>query len=490
MRQWTSLGKIIISFSAIILISPISSSLVLWQETVSSAWASNTSAFPNQNIIRANPSNYLSLLSTLTSGDTLLLDPGIYDQNGLPVFNLNGTQDKPIIISGQDGGTRPQILGHSNQNTVRIDGSSYVIICNLEVNPRNLGGDGVNAQGISHHITLENLYIHGFSDDQGTVGISTNRSPVWNWTIRNNIITDGGTGMYLGNSPGTEPFVNGVIENNLITDTIGYNIEIKHQNPRPNVPGMPTGKSKTIIRNNVFSKANNASSGGRARPNLLVGHFPLSGPGQDDVYEIYGNFFYQNPNEALFQGEGNVAVFSNIFVNTLDSPYPAMNIRPHNDRPRMVRVFNNTMISKNTGITVSGGYPEFQQKVLGNVVFAGTPIQASDVLDNITDVFAAAGNYLVNPFASPGQLDLYPRPGKVTGVPITTDSFNGQFTDWNLDFNGTLRDFRFRGSYAGEGQNPGWLPKLERKPFKQQTPGPDTSPPAAPTNLNLTILST
>jgi hypothetical protein len=559
MCRWTSLVKLIISFSAIISIYPFVPSLVLAQEivvsmpliskmgmdfvvyrpslsymamsgsdgfpkaltpntsnfglkdsfnTYSILWGtysilpspaqntainpvtirvSDTTTFPNQNIIHANPSNFLSLISTLTPGDTLLLDPGIYDQNGIPVFNLNGTQDNPIIISGPAGGPQPQILGHANQNTVRIDGSSYVIIRNLEINPRNLGGDGVNAQGISHHITLENLYIHGFSDHQQTVGISTNRSPVWNWTIRNNIITDGGTGMYLGNSPGTEPFVNGIIENNLIADTIGYNIQIKHQNPRPTIAGMPTGKSKTIIRHNVFSKANNAASGDGARPNLLVGHFPLSGPGQDDVYEIYGNFFYQNPSEALFQGEGNVALYANLLVNTLDSSSPAIAIQPHKDRPRMIRVFNNTVVSKNTGIFVSGGDPQFQQKVLGNTVFAATPIQASDMLDNVTDVFTAAESYLANPFGPPGQLDLFPKPGKVYGLALITDSFSGQFTNWDLDFNGTLRDWGFRGAYSGEGINPGWLPTLERKPFNQ-LPNADTTPPAAPTNLNLRVI--
>jgi hypothetical protein len=272
----------------------------------------STDIYSKPNIIQGNPSNYLSLLSTLKPGDIFLLEPGIYARNGLPVFNLNGTPSNPIIITGPDEGPLPQILGHAYQNTVRIGESSYVIIRNLEINPRNRGGDGINAQGISHHITLENLYIHGFSDDQGTVGISTNRSPVWNWTIRNNVVTDGGTGMYLGNSPGTEPFVNGIIENNFIADTIGYNIQIKHQISRPDIPGMPIGTSRTIIRNNVFSKATQQEISNQFRPNLLVGHFPLSGPGKDDVYEIYGNFFYQNPQEALLQGEGNVAVYSNI----------------------------------------------------------------------------------------------------------------------------------------------------------------------------------
>ena len=55
-----------------------------------------------------------------------------------------------------------------------------------------------------------------------------------------------------------------------------------------------------------------------ARPSLLVGHFPLTGAGRNDVYEIYGNFFWQNPTEALFQGEGNIALYDNVFVNDFD----------------------------------------------------------------------------------------------------------------------------------------------------------------------------
>lgn len=429
------------------------------------------------NTINANPSNYLSLITNLNPGDTLLLAAGNY--YGLPIFNVNGAPTNPITVSGPEAGDRPVILGRSGTNTVRLDNSSYVVIRNLEVNCRNLGGDGVNSQGITHHITLENLYIHGFSDDQGTVGISTNRAPVWNWVIRNNIITNGGTGMYLGNSDGNEPFIAGTIENNLIYDTIGYNIEIKQQNPRPtNIPGMPTGDNTTIIRNNVFSKANNASTGDRARPNLLVGHWPFSGSGMNDVYEIYGNFFYQNPaGEPLFQGEGNIALYNNLFFNSVGE---GIWIQPHYDVPRTIRVFYNTVVTRNTGIKVTGGSASYQQKVIGNAVFSATPIQASDKSDNITDSYQNASTYLTNPFGDLGEKDFFPKVGKLKGGPINTSSFN-IYHDWNRDFNFNLHDGIFRGAYAGEGQNPGWLPKLERKPPFSS----DFTPPAPPTNLRV-----
>ena len=431
--------------------------------------------------LSGNPSNYLDLVRNLQPGDTLVLEPGIYndptDAPGLPFFGIQGEPGNPIIVMGAEGEPRPVFQGRSTHNTVRFDNASYIEIRHIEIDGRDLGGDGINAQGISHHITLEDIVIDGVGNDQGTVGISTNGAPTWDWVIRHNIIRNAGTGMYLGNSPGTNPFVRGTIEYNLVVDTIGYNIQIKHQNPRPTNIGMPTGLSKTIIRHNVFSKAGN-SIGSSPRPNLLVGHFPLSGPGTNDVYEIYGNFFYQNPTEALFQGEGNVALYNNLFFTSTGN---AINIQPHNDIPREIRVFNNTVVASGRGIRVSGGSSSATQKVIGNAVFAATPIQAGDATDNITDAYSAASIYLDNPFASLGQFNLYPQVGELIGSLLdTTDIQN--FTRWNFDFNGVIHTGQFRGAYTGDGVNPGWLPKLERMPIPDIT---DTTPPAAPTNLTI-----
>src|SRR5262249_4748127 len=160
----------------------------------------------------------------------------------------------------------------------------------------------------------------------------------WNWVIRGNLIERVGTGMYLGNSDGNQQFFAGLIEYNVIIDTIGYNLQVKHQNARPTVAGMPTADARTIIRHNVFSKSGNSSTGGLARPNLLVGRMPPSGPGVNDRYEIYGNFFFQNGTEALFQGEGNVYFYDNVMFNSLGS---AISIQNTNGAPRDVHIFNN-----------------------------------------------------------------------------------------------------------------------------------------------------
>ncbi len=283
---------------------------------VSAASAASRVTMPTVtgNVVQANPGNYLSLLPTLRAGDTMMLAAGTYDNPasvpGLPLFDINGAPGNPIIITGPASGAPAVFLGRSTHNTVRLANASHIVLRNFEIDGRNQGAAGIATQGLAHNITIENLRITGVGDDQQTVGISTVGSTVWNWIIRRNVIEGAGTGIYFGNSDGRSPFIAGIIENNLIRDTLGYNMQIKHQLPRPtNIAGMPTTPQKTIIRNNVFSKSANSSTGGLARPNLLVGHFPTSGPGVDDQYEIYGNFFWQNPTEALFQGEGNVAFY-------------------------------------------------------------------------------------------------------------------------------------------------------------------------------------
>jgi hypothetical protein len=220
--------------------------------------------------------------------------------------------------------------------------------------------------------------------------------------------------MYLGNSDGSAPFVNGLIEGNLVVDTIGYNVQIKHQKPRPALPGMPAGKSATIIRHNVFTKGAGSATDKLARPNLLVGHFPPSGPGAEDTYVVYGNYFFRNPTEALFQGEGNIALYNNVLVNPDGA---AIIVQPHNALPEAVDVFSNTVLARGDGIRVLGGDPARLQRVRANVVFAERPIDALDQRDNVVGAWSDAGAVLRAPYAAGDDLDLRPRPGALPTLP-------------------------------------------------------------------------
>lgn len=393
----------------------------------------------------ATPSDYRELLRKLVPGDTLVLAPGRYYE-GLPLHELNGAAGNAIVIRGSRDA--PAILvARAGANTISIVNASHIEVRDLTLDGDGQFVDAVKAEGHSawaHHVTLDGLTIRRYGADQQSVGIST-KCPAWDWVIRNTVIEGAGTGMYLGNSDGSAPFVAGLIEHNLIRDSVGYNLQIKHQRQRPQLEAMPEGKSVTMIRHNVFAKSANSSTGEMARPNLLVGHWPASGPGVEDVYAIYGNFFYENPTEALFQGEGNFAFYSNVLVNTFGA---AINIQPHNAVPRRIEVFHNTVLAKTTGIRVSGGDPAYAQRVFANAVFASVPIGGGEQQANRTGRLADAAEHLMEPYALPGQLDLGPRRDKLVTTPYKPSV---SFPNADRDFDGRIYDVPVAGAYAGAG---------------------------------------
>ncbi|MGH8726791.1 MAG: hypothetical protein ACREV9_01235 [Burkholderiales bacterium] len=407
--------------------------------------------------IKANPNTYRLQLKGLKPGQTLFLEPGNYT-DGLPIVQLNGEKDRPIVITGPAEGKRAVILGREDNNTANIEQSSHVVLRNLVFDGQGHSVDAIKAKGegkYAHHITLENLVIRRHDANQSNVGIST-KCPAWGWIVRGNVIEGAGTGMYFGDSDGSAPFIGGLIEHNLVTNSIGYNLEVKHQNSRPRLSGIPEGGSTTVIRHNVFSKAEGSSSDADARPNVLVGHFPPNGAGSEDVYLIYGNVFYQNPSERLLQGEGNVALYNNLFINTFGD---AISFQRHHALPRKVAIFHNTVLAADTGITITNGDPAHAQKVSANAVFAPKPLVGGTQDGNVTGRLNNAKEYLVAPEGVLGAIDLSPRPGKLNGKK-TGFEFQGA----KLDFNGKPRERAIAGAYAHEGKNPGWAPRLERKP--------------------------
>jgi len=412
--------------------------------------------------IQANPSTYKSLISTLIPGDRLQLAAGTYTQ-GLNLGGKNGQPGKCIVVEGPASGSPALFTGSDSWNVVSFKNSSYIAVRYLSLDGLSKLGDGVKAEAGStynHHITVERLNIKNCNNTVQTVGINT-KSSAWNWVIRYNTITSTGTGMYLGGSSGQYEFVNSLIEHNLIYGTLGYNIEIKHQLTRNTSLGIPS-TATTIVRHNVFSKANGSLTGAEARPNLLVGHWPLSGAGSSDIYQIYGNVFYENPYEALFQGEGNIVLHDNLMVNRAGTA--AIHIQRHNNVPKRIEIWNNTVVAGNTGIQITGADPAYPQRVTGNAVFAATPLYGGQQTGNLTGTYAAAATYLNNPTAALGAgLDLYPKTGKLQGTALNLTYLTG-FADQNSDFNGLPRLLTYRGAYSGEGVDPGWLPAQTIKP--------------------------
>ena len=324
-------------------------------------------------IYSVDPRSYLEPLAQLKPGDRLQLAPGTY-RDGLSINGIHGSNEQPIVIEGSSSGAPTVFQGVAGRNTVSLRNASFVEIKNLVLDGGGLDVDGVKAEhggGVVHHITLEGLTIVGHGSDQQTVGIST-KTPAANWTIRKNVIIGAGTGMYFGGSDGSAPFISGLIESNVIVDTLGYNLQIKHQQTRPFLSQLPTTAQRTVIRGNVFSKAANASTGKLARPNVLVGHFPPGGVGSEDEYQIVGNVFLSNPDEALFQGEGNLILRRNVFLNPVGA---AVVVQPHQGVPRRITIENNFVVGLGAGIELTGVDPRFGQAVARNRLFA-LPIAA------------------------------------------------------------------------------------------------------------------
>jgi len=415
-------------------------------------------------VFRADPSNYQQLASALKAGDTLLLASGRYPR--LTIANLNGEPGRCITIAGSAAGPHPVIAGQIGHSTVEIVDSSYVVVSNLTIDSLGTGGDGIKAprakHAATHHIVLDGNLITGAGTTQQTDGIST-KTTTWNWVVRRNAIVGAGTGIYLGDGDGSNPFVAGIIENNLVLNPLGYCMEIKYQLDRPALAGMPQGPQSTIIRNNVFTKDDRPSPDGD-RPNLLVGGFPDTGRGSHDLYQIYGNLLLHNPREALFQGSGRISFHDNILVGGQSA---AAVFRDHDLPLRLAHIFNNTIYSPQIGIKFGSPARE-SHAILGNLIFAETPITGLDIAaqDNLVARPADAHNYVRTPSSRLGALDFYPLVGRVTGSPLDLSQFAGEL-DFDRDFNGVSKDgHRFRGAYAGEGMNPGWRLRAEIKTSK------------------------
>ena len=413
-----------------------------------------------------NPSTYLEFISQLQAGDTLFLAAGDYTGR-MNLDDIVGTANAPIVIQGPNGTNAAIFLGNACCNTISLERCAYLEIRNLTIDGQNIPFiDAVKAEGSSgnwtHHITLENLLVINHGGAALTTGINT-KCPSWDWVIRKNTFIEPGLGMYLGNSDGNGPFINGLIEYNLILNPIRYGLQIKHQNEgQRNIEGM-TLNGKTTIRYNVISREEGFDPD-TPRPNLLVGNFPASGPGENDYYEIYGNFLWQNPNEGLFQGTGNIAFYNNLLVNHQPNGWGVFSF-PHNGfNPRNIYYFNNTILSASEGIEINNPNPSFTQMVVGNAIFADTPLDIGSVseTDNITETLFGANSFLVNPNNGLATLDLTPREDMLTGLAIDFTPFS-VFTDYDIDFDGVERGWETRGAYVNDGP-PIWVLDLVMRP--------------------------
>jgi hypothetical protein len=162
----------------------------------------------------------------------------------------------------------------------------------------------------------------------------------------------------------------------------------------------------------------------------------------------------------LLQGEGNLAIHNNVFVNSSGS---AVCVHPHNDVPWNVWILINTIVARDAGIVVRGADESGVQYVAGNAVIAAKPVSAHAEEGNVVDAVEAAPDYLTRPFAEPGDLGLSGKPGRLAGpVIVTRDA--ASWLGIIEDFEGRSRGNRLRGAY-GTRDSPKWPMSLSINPL-------------------------
>ncbi|NDJ87132.1 MAG: hypothetical protein GYB66_14735 [Chloroflexi bacterium] len=148
-------------------------------------------------------------LASLESGDTLVIQPGIY-QERLVIDGLHGTAEAPITIRGTstvdvvfDGGCVefPCILDEATWGAdwglagfIQVDDSSHLIISDLTA--QNIVAEGIHVAN-SSHITIDTTNVNG----TGNAGIIVLYSD--NISVRDNTITFAQQGYFL--TRGGEP---------------------------------------------------------------------------------------------------------------------------------------------------------------------------------------------------------------------------------------------------------------------------------------------
>ncbi len=410
--------------------------------------------------IRVAPDTYRQQLQTMSAGDTLVFPDGEY-KNGLSVNNLNGTENTWFVFKSETlhGAV---FVGRDGSNTIDITNSSYVQIDGFMFDGKNIANiDAIKAGGggqnlYTHHINIFNNEIIGHGNNQQTVGIST-KITCWDWQIYHNKISSAGTGIYLGNSDGSAPFIRGTIKDNLVVNPTGYCMQIKQQNDRPSISGIPTEPSSTFVVDNVFVKDDRLSPDGD-RPNVLFGGQPLSGTGIDDRVEVYGNVFYNNPREYLLQTTGNISIHNNIFVSGSNS---GINITTQNNRPpKEVFVYQNSILTGENGIRFDGTKSALIT-VKGNAVFAKTPLSFTSTGQNLTGDFNASKSHFSSSSFDISTLDVFPK-ADIASVDLDLAEFSKD-QNFQYDFNYNQNNGKYYGCYSEKGTNRGWKPQIDFK---------------------------
>ena len=407
-------------------------------------WSREIEIFPGQ--------SFKTAFESLQPGDTLVIHAGTYAESGARTrISAKATASQPIIVKGAEGEATPLIThtgtGGSAQNTINIEGATYVTIRGLEIT--SAGGDGINMSGGPNNITIEDNVIHNVE-----VGVNF-RSSMDSITVRRNHIynTNGtGEGMYVGCNNASCAVSNSLIEQNWVHDTGGSQgdgIEVKY------------GSWGNIIGDNVIYNT--------PYPGILVYGVTNANVGSPNIIE--GNVVW-NCNQDI-DIVADAIVRNNIVMGTIET-------QSHAQVPvmRNVTIVNNTVIGS-MPMSGWGGSSQPQSLIVANnVIYGGsmsTPPAAATVVANRQFASGTTGV-----FVDSNNRNFWP----ASGSPLIGTA-NAAHVPL-IDFNRTARIAPMDvGAYETEGNssNPGWQITEGFKGI-QAIPS-DTTPPAAPKSLKV-----
>ncbi len=386
--------------------------------------------------------SFEAAVENLNPGDTLIVHQGTYTNSGRISISVKGTANNPVVIKAAEGETPPHITRLASdppQNTLNIEGATYLSIIGLEVSSN--GGDGINLNSNPSYITLKDLHIHNVD-----VGVNF-RSDMHNITVRHNHIHDtghGGTGegMYVGCNYARCAVNDSLIEGNWIHDTLqatqGDGIEIKR------------GSHSNIIRDNVIHDTRYPCIllyGTEGNPKNLVEGNAMWNCGDSGIQAaadvtIRNNIILASP-ENGFNSQSHQGVTPNnlTFVhNTIVGGAPCLRLNGWNNKQGLV--FANNAVYCETG--------NFQLAGLNGVIVTGNvlaPIAAS--MPNGTYTL---GRTVALDFVAAESRNVYP----TSDSKIIDKGTLLHATE--VDFNGTTRSGPPEaGAYTWTGKhNPGW----------------------------------
>jgi hypothetical protein len=177
----------------------------------------SASALPGKRSTVQPGDNVQAAIDALLPGDTLYISKGIYRLSGLSL-SVSGNSAQPILICAVQGDTAVFRDPDAGDNCINIADASYVTLQGLEIDSlppyidgikfvdnaacdhitirdcriHSSSGNGINAMGGHHHISLIRNHLHHLNGETPTairLGTTSGAAPN-NWIIDNNLIHD------------------------------------------------------------------------------------------------------------------------------------------------------------------------------------------------------------------------------------------------------------------------------------------------------------